>query len=397
MSEEKETNGVPTPFRGLRVLLVDNDTTSLLNIASELEDYSYRVTTTELATVALSILQERTDRFDLVMADINMPEMDCFKFIKSVQLIKDFPIILMSTELKKDMVKEAMIKGACFFLKKPISSKNLKNVWQHAYRNSKHEIMIRTKKAAAPESINIADQEAESQGAKVEKENKVLEIVDERTLHESENEQVGDSDQIENDHDDSVDGKAFTKICTKRCVSTENDERRESKRKRTENEEASPENISEMSKEPNLTQRQISSYLQKYRVESSTTELNRATSLPTDRSKVLVASSTSKTSYEREFLSAIPIAHPGVGSLATHVNRHRHYLSGQLSDIIHYKQVDTSVQLDEFEAFTDSTRFPTTFMQLLQQKPNFCEDSPVQSKFPNKMANVNQKQLHGEN
>ncbi|KAK6157631.1 hypothetical protein DH2020_011879 [Rehmannia glutinosa] len=374
MSEEKESNGVPTPFRGLRVLLVDNDTTSLLNIASELEDYSYRVTTTELATVALSILQERTDRFDLVMADTNMPEMDCFKFIKSVQLIKDFPIILMSTELKKDMVKEAMIKGACFFLKKPISSKNLKNVWQHAYRKSKHEIMIRNKKAAPPESINIADQEAESQEAKVEKENKVLEILDQRTLHDSENEQVGDSDQIENDHGDSVDGKAFTKICTK---------------------EASPENISEMSKEPNLTQRQISSYLQKYRVESSTTELNRATSLPTDRSKVLEASSTSKTSYESEFLSAIPIAHPGVGSLATHVNRH--YLSGQLSDIIHYKQVDTSVQLDEFEAFTDSTRFPTTFMQLLQQKPNFCEDSPVQSKFPNKMANVNQKQLHGEN
>ncbi|KAI3467043.1 hypothetical protein Pfo_023706 [Paulownia fortunei] len=360
MSQEKPT-AVPTPFRGLRVLLVDNDTASLLDIASKLEDYSYRVTTTELATVALSILQERTDRFDLVMADINMPEIDCFKFIKSVQLIKDFPIILMSSEFKKDMVEEAMIKGACFFLKKPISSKNLKNVWQHVYRKSKYE-NIRGGKA---DIKSDADQEADCHGAKVEEEDKVLEIVNERTLSEPESEQVGDSDQIENDLDDLVDGNMLTKltgICTKRSMSTVNDGLREFKRKRTEDEsnertravssnseqgnsqslkplagngremedkengilekksrlcwtpdvhlkfkevtdtkgerESHPESVLEMMKEPDLTQSQVSSHLQKYRVQSPTTELNRTTSLPTDQSKIFETSSNSHSFCE---------------------------------------------------------------------------------------------------
>ncbi|GFP99853.1 two-component response regulator arr11 [Phtheirospermum japonicum] len=221
MSEENY-NAVPTPFRGLRVLLVDNDTSTLLNIAKGLEKFSYRVTTTELATVALSILQERKDCFDLIMADTNMPEMDIFKFINNVQLIKDFPIILMSTELNKDMVKEAMIKGACFFLEKPISSKNLKNVWQQVCRQSKS---ITGKKAA---NKSNSDQEADSKGAEIENDDKALEIVDERPFQESESEHVGDSDQIENDQDDNS-----TRICMKRPIMTENDEQGNSKKRKS--------------------------------------------------------------------------------------------------------------------------------------------------------------------
>ncbi|XP_057765878.1 two-component response regulator ARR10-like [Salvia miltiorrhiza] len=188
MDQEKIT--VPTIFRGLRILLLDGDTESLLHLASQLENYSYRVTTTELPTIALSILQERADRFDLIMADIEMQEIDCFKFIKSVQLIKDLPIILISAESKKNVIKEAMMKGACFFLKKPISSKNLKNVWQHFYR--------KTRKI----EIKSSDyQEAESHGAKAERKEKV---VTEEAPNESVNEHFGDSDQAGNDQDGVV-------------------------------------------------------------------------------------------------------------------------------------------------------------------------------------------------
>lgn len=57
-----KTSDVPTPFRGLRVLLVDNDTSSLLNIASELEDYSYRGRFTNYCSVlrAASLLMAKT-------------------------------------------------------------------------------------------------------------------------------------------------------------------------------------------------------------------------------------------------------------------------------------------------------------------------------------------------
>ncbi|MCD7466003.1 Trans-acting T-cell-specific transcription factor GATA-3, partial [Datura stramonium] len=126
---------VPSPFRGLRILLVDNDTASLSNIASTLEEHSYKVTTSELAIKALSILREHIDEFDLVMVDVNMPEMDCFEFMRSIQLIKDIPIILMSSIMKREMVEEARVQGAYFIFMKPISTKKLKNVWQYVYRH----------------------------------------------------------------------------------------------------------------------------------------------------------------------------------------------------------------------------------------------------------------------
>lgn len=92
-ADKNNSTIIPSAFRGLRVLLFDNNTETLLNTALILEGYSYKVTTTELVPVALSILQESKDRFDLIMADFDIPEMDGFKFIESVQLIKDFPML----------------------------------------------------------------------------------------------------------------------------------------------------------------------------------------------------------------------------------------------------------------------------------------------------------------
>ncbi|XP_015166054.1 two-component response regulator ARR14-like [Solanum tuberosum] len=134
---------VPSAYIGLRILLVDHDTTSLSNITTILEEHSFKVTAIEQATIALSILREQIDQFDLVMVDVNMPEMNYLEFIKSAQLIKDKPIILMSPEVTIEMVKEATTQGACLiFRKSSISSMKLKDVWKHVknYNNKANEI-----------------------------------------------------------------------------------------------------------------------------------------------------------------------------------------------------------------------------------------------------------------
>ncbi|KAK4709061.1 hypothetical protein R3W88_029986 [Solanum pinnatisectum] len=129
---------VPSTYVGLRILLVDPDTTSLSNIAAILEEHSFKVTAIEQATIALSILREHIDQFDLVMVDANMLEMDYLEFIKSTQLIKDKPIILMSPEVTIKMIKEAPTQGICFIFKKSlISSLKLKDVWKHVKWHSK--------------------------------------------------------------------------------------------------------------------------------------------------------------------------------------------------------------------------------------------------------------------
>ncbi|KAG5591111.1 hypothetical protein H5410_041625 [Solanum commersonii] len=109
MDCEKTGNvDIPSAYVGLRILLVGHDTTSLSNVAAILEEHSFKVTAIQQATIALSILWEQIDQFDLVMVTI-------------------------------EIIKEATTQGACFIFKKlSMSSMKLKDVWKHVrYYNNK--------------------------------------------------------------------------------------------------------------------------------------------------------------------------------------------------------------------------------------------------------------------
>jgi len=51
------------------------------------------VTTCCLATEALKKLRERKDAYDIVISDVNMPDMDGFKLLEQVGLEMDLPVI----------------------------------------------------------------------------------------------------------------------------------------------------------------------------------------------------------------------------------------------------------------------------------------------------------------
>lgn len=51
------------------------------------------VTTCGLARDALSLLRERKDGYDIVISDVNMPDMDGFKLLEHVGLEMDLPVI----------------------------------------------------------------------------------------------------------------------------------------------------------------------------------------------------------------------------------------------------------------------------------------------------------------
>lgn len=51
------------------------------------------VTTSCLAREALSMLRQRKDGFDIVISDVNMPDMDGFKLLEHVGLEMDLPVI----------------------------------------------------------------------------------------------------------------------------------------------------------------------------------------------------------------------------------------------------------------------------------------------------------------
>lgn len=51
------------------------------------------MTTCCLARDALNMLRERKDGFDIVISDVNMPDMDGFKLLEHVGLEMDLPVI----------------------------------------------------------------------------------------------------------------------------------------------------------------------------------------------------------------------------------------------------------------------------------------------------------------
>lgn len=55
------------------------------------------VTTTNQAQKALELLRENKNKFDLVISDVDMPDMDGFKLLELVGLEMDLPVISKST------------------------------------------------------------------------------------------------------------------------------------------------------------------------------------------------------------------------------------------------------------------------------------------------------------
>ncbi|KAK4265153.1 hypothetical protein QN277_026240 [Acacia crassicarpa] len=61
---------------GLRVLVVDDDPTCLMILEKMLHTCLYEVAKCKRAEVALSLLRENKNGFDIVISDVHMPDMD---------------------------------------------------------------------------------------------------------------------------------------------------------------------------------------------------------------------------------------------------------------------------------------------------------------------------------
>ncbi len=71
---------------------------------------------------ALQVLQGA--KVDLILSDINMPNMDGLAFLKEKagnDAIKDIPVVMISTESGDDIVTEAKKLGAAGSIKKPFT------------------------------------------------------------------------------------------------------------------------------------------------------------------------------------------------------------------------------------------------------------------------------------
>ncbi|KAL9326105.1 hypothetical protein ACSQ67_006750 [Phaseolus vulgaris] len=150
LSKMEEEDHFPV---GLRVLAVDDDRTYLTVLENLLRKCQYNVTATTEAVKALEMLRKNRNMFDLVISDVNMPEMDGFKLLQHVGLETDLPVIMLSGYGDKERVMKGVIYGACDFLTKPVRIQELQNIWQHVVRR---KIDGKDKNKTASEEINCS-------------------------------------------------------------------------------------------------------------------------------------------------------------------------------------------------------------------------------------------------
>ena len=68
---------------------------------------------------------------DLVMTDYNMPVMDGLEFIKAIKqedLLKDIPVVVISTEGHELKIKEFMDCGAAGYVTKPFAAETIRDL-----------------------------------------------------------------------------------------------------------------------------------------------------------------------------------------------------------------------------------------------------------------------------
>ncbi|KAK2646693.1 hypothetical protein Ddye_021888 [Dipteronia dyeriana] len=124
---------------GMRVLAVDDDPICLKVLENLLRKCQYEVTITNQAAMALNMLRENRNKYDLVISDVNMPDIDGFKLLELVGLEMDLPVIMLSAYSDTKLVMKGITHGACDYLLKPVRIEELKNIWQHVIRKKKIE------------------------------------------------------------------------------------------------------------------------------------------------------------------------------------------------------------------------------------------------------------------
>ena len=123
--EEKRTYDLPEKLEHLKVLIVDDNETSLLIVEEICESFGFETLSISSPLEAFRVLESESYVPDIVVLDYNMPDLngiELAKKLKSSNILKHKHALLMiSAYAKESVVKEALNAGVQEFLDKPIN------------------------------------------------------------------------------------------------------------------------------------------------------------------------------------------------------------------------------------------------------------------------------------
>jgi two-component system, chemotaxis family, chemotaxis protein CheY len=111
----------------MRFLIVDDFSTMRRIVRNLLKEIGFaNAEEAEDGAVALSML--KTSKYDFIVSDINMPNMNGFELLKSVRSddsLKGIPFLMVTAEAKKDDIVQAAQGGASGYIVKPFTKATL--------------------------------------------------------------------------------------------------------------------------------------------------------------------------------------------------------------------------------------------------------------------------------
>lgn len=109
-----------------KTILVVDDMAAILEHARQILKDDYKIIPCTSAKMALEIMSKRLP--DLIMSDINMPDMDGYEFLKVIRAAKeykDIPVILITTGLTAETENLGYECGANDFVLKPFAQTSM--------------------------------------------------------------------------------------------------------------------------------------------------------------------------------------------------------------------------------------------------------------------------------
>lgn len=112
------------------ILIVEDSTTTSSLIKAVIEDLGdFNIVEAPTGFDALKLLP--TQDFDLVVTDINMPDitgLELINFVRSNQRYSNIPLIIVTTERSEEDKKRGMALGATAYVTKPFKALELQDV-----------------------------------------------------------------------------------------------------------------------------------------------------------------------------------------------------------------------------------------------------------------------------
>ena len=109
-----------------RILAVDDSASMRQMVAFTLKSAGFDVAEAEDGVIALDLAKK--EKFNLVLADVNMPNMDGISLIKALRAQADYkftPMLMLTTEAGTDKKQEGKAAGATGWIVKPFNPEQL--------------------------------------------------------------------------------------------------------------------------------------------------------------------------------------------------------------------------------------------------------------------------------